>query len=115
MEFLLGGGNNDTINSMMIELETIKNKIALNKEYLRKTYGVEEIGIFGSFARGDNNEKSDIDIAIELNQKIPVGLFEFARMKFYLEDILNKKVDLVIKSGIKALIKEKILSQLIIL
>lgn len=100
---------------MTKELETIKNKISANKEYLKNTYGVEEIGVFGSFARGDNNEKSDVDIAIELNQKIPVGLFEFARMKFYLEDLLKKKVDLVIKSGIKVLIKEKILSQLIIL
>ncbi len=99
---------------MSTDLETIKRKIAENKEYLLKTYGVEEIGMFGSFARGDNTEDSDIDIAIVLNRKVPVGLLEFARMQFYLEDVLGRKVDLVIKSGIKPLIKDKILSQLII-
>lgn len=99
---------------MSIEFETIKQKIALHKEYLQKTYGVEEIGVFGSFARGDNNENSDIDISIELNRKVAVGLFEFARMQFYLEDVLGRKVDLVIKSGIKPLIKDRILAQLII-
>lgn len=99
---------------MSTDLETIKRKIAQNKEYLRKTYGVEEIGVFGSFARGDNDANSDIDIAIELSRKVPVGLFEFARMQFYLEDVLGRKVDLVIKSGIKPLIKDKILSQLIV-
>ena|SRR3989338_3182385 len=99
---------------MSTDLETIKRKIAQNKEYLLKTYGVEEIGVFGSFARGDQTADSDIDVAIELNRTVPVGLFEFARMQFYLEDVLGRKVDLVIKSGIKPLIKDRILSQLIV-
>lgn len=99
---------------MSTDLETIKRKIAENKAYLLKTYGVEEIGVFGSFARGDQNADSDIDISIVLNRSVPVGLFEFARMQFYLEDVLGRKVDLVIKSGIKPLIKDRILSQLVI-
>ena len=100
---------------MSTDLETIKRKIAENKEYLLKTYGVEEIGVFGSFARGDQNAESDIDISVELNHdKVPVGLFEFAGMQFYLEDLLGRKVDLVTKGGIKPLIKERILSQLVI-
>ena len=99
---------------MSTDLETIKRKIAENKEYLLKTYAVEEIDVFGSFARGDQNAGSDIDVAIELNRSVPVGLFEFARMQFYLEDVLERKVDLVIKSGIKSIIKDRILSQLII-
>lgn len=96
------------------DLKTIKQKIAARKKYLRETYGVEEIGVFGSFARGDNDERSDVDIAIELNHKVPVGLFGFARMQFYLEDLLERKVDLVIKSSIKPIIKDRILSQLIV-
>ena len=100
---------------MSKELDTIKEKIAQNKEYLRKTYGVEEIGVFGSYARGDNTINSDVDIPIELNhEKVPVGLFEFARMQFFLEDLLGRKVDLITKRGIKPLIRERILSQLII-
>ncbi|OHB19135.1 MAG: hypothetical protein A2666_05345 [Parcubacteria group bacterium RIFCSPHIGHO2_01_FULL_47_10b] len=100
---------------MSTDLETIKRKIAENKEYLLKTYGVEEIGVFGSFARGDQNAESDIDISVELNHdKVPVGLFEFAGMQFYLEDLLGRKVDLVTKTGIKPMIKDRILSQLVI-
>lgn len=100
---------------MLTEFEVIKQKIALHKDYLQKTYGVKEIGIFGSFARGDNDANSDIDISIELNRKVQVGFFGFARMKFYLENVLGKRVDLVIKSGIKPLIRDRILSQLIII
>ena len=71
--------------------------------------------MFGSFARGDQNADSDIDISVELNHdKVPVGLFEFAGMQFYLEDLLGRKVDLVTKGGIKPLIKDRILSQLVI-
>jgi len=100
---------------MSTDLETIKRKIAENKAYLRETYGVTEIGVFGSFARGDNDADSDIDISVEINhEKVPVGLFEFAGMQFYLEEILGQKVDLVTKTGIKPLIKDRILSQLII-
>ena len=100
---------------MSKELDTIKEKITQNKEYLRKTYGVEEIGIFGSYARGDNTLGSDVDIAVELNhEKVPVGFFEFARMQFFLEDLLGRKVDLITKRGIKPLIRDRILSQLIV-
>lgn len=100
--------NNKTLNE-------IKEKIAEKKNFLMKTYGVEEIGIFGSLARGDNDADSDVDISIELNHKVPVGLFGYSRMQRYLESILGRKVDLVIKSGIKPIIRDRILSQLIII
>ena len=99
---------------MSKDLEIIKEKIARKKDFLRETYGVEEIGIFGSVARGDSSANSDIDIAIELNHTVPVGLFEFAGIQFYLEDLLGKKVDLVIKTGIKPIIRNRILNQLIV-
>lgn len=103
-------------NPMSIEFETIKQKIAQNKEYLKKTYGVEEIGVFGSFARGDNDENSDIDIAIEINHnKAVVGFFEFARMERFLEELLGRKVDLVTKRSIKPYIKERVLAQIIMI
>jgi hypothetical protein len=101
---------------MSKEFEKIKHKIALNKEYLRKTYGVEEIGVFGSFARGDNDANSDVDIAIEINhEKATVGFFEFARMERFLEELLGRKVDLVTKRSIKPYIKERVLSQMIMI
>lgn len=100
---------------MNTDLSSIKQKIAAHKKYLHETYGVEEIGVFGSFARGDNDENSDIDISVQLNhEKVQVGLFAFSGMRFYLEDLLGRRVDLVTKDGIKPLIRDRILSQLII-
>jgi len=100
---------------MSKDLEIIKEKIAKKKDFLRETYGVEEIGVFGSFVQGNNNESSDIDIAVELNHKIPVGFFEFARMQRYLENLLGRNVDLVTKRSIKPFIKDRILAQMIII
>jgi len=100
---------------MSTDLEIIKHKIALNKEYLKKTYGVEEIGVFGSFARGDNDANSDVDIAIEINHdKAIVGFLAFGKMERFLEELLGRKVDLVTKRAIKPFIRDEILSELII-
>jgi len=101
---------------MSNELNTIKEKIIKNKAYLRETYGVEEIGVFGSYARGDQDDGSDIDIAIEINHdKVAVGFFEFSRMQRFLEELLGKKVDLVTKRAIKPYIKDRILAQMIMI
>ncbi len=93
---------------MSTDLETIKQKIAQNKAYLRETYGVTEIGIFGSFARGDNDEKSDIDVVVELQK--PLGL-QFFSLERHLENYLGKKVDLATKKAIKPYIRERILAE----
>ena len=101
---------------MSKELEIIKEKIENNKPYLLQTYGVEEIGVFGSFARGDNDENSDIDIAIEINHdKAVVGFFEFSRMQRFLEELLGRRVDLVTKRALKPYIRDIILDQMIII
>jgi predicted nucleotidyltransferase len=99
---------------MSIELETVKRKIAESKAYLKDTYGIEEIALFGSLTRDDFKPDSDIDIVIELNNNKNIGMLGFARIKFYLESILQKEVDLVIKNGLKPLIKDNILKQMII-
>lgn len=101
---------------MSKDLEKITQKITENKKYLKETYGVEEIGIFGSFVRGDNTEKSDVDIAITLNQeKVPIGLFEFCNLERFLENLLNKKVDLVTKRSIRPAFQKYILPTILYL
>ncbi len=68
--------------------------ITLRKElpYLRQKYGVEELAIFGSFAKGDATESSDVDVLVQLVK--PLGL-EFVNLAYYLEEVLGRKVDLV--------------------
>lgn len=82
----------------MISLDEIKSIIQKNKKRLQKKYGIKEIGIFGSYTRGDNYKDSDIDILVEFEN--PVGL-EFVDLSYELEELLNHKVDLVSKKAIK--------------
>jgi predicted nucleotidyltransferase len=75
---------------------------------LLKEYGVKKAALFGSYARGDYDEKSDVDILIEPPEEM--GL-EFVDLKLNLEDKLHKKVDLVSYNGISRYLKKYILSQ----
>jgi predicted nucleotidyltransferase len=74
-----------------------------------KKYGVKSIAIFGSVARNEATEGSDIDILVEFGQS--VGLFEFVRIKTRLEKILNRPVDLVTPEALKKQLKEQILKE----
>lgn len=64
-----------------------------------KAYEPLSIGIFGSYARGENRSDSDIDILIDL--KAAVGLLEFVKMSNELSDLLGIKVDLMTKNSLK--------------
>jgi len=59
--------------------------------YLKEKYGVEKMAIFGSFAKGSQTSKSDIDILIQLTKPLGLGFIELAD---YLEDALGRRVDL---------------------
>lgn len=72
-----------------------------------KPYNPKKIGIFGSFARGENTEKSDIDILYDYEGKIK--LFDHIRMINELQEYLNKKVDLVTPDALHPLLKDQIL------
>jgi len=69
-----------------------------------------QIGIFGSVARGENTESSDIDILYQL--KDSVGLFNLVRMKDSLEEKLNKKVDLISEKSIHPKLKPYVMNDL---
>ncbi len=69
------------------------------KDYLKERYPISELGIFGSYARGDFNEKSDIDILVDFNARIDG--FEYIRLAHELEATFNQKVDVVSRKGIK--------------
>lgn len=78
------------------------------KKVLKK-HNVKRGGLFGSFATGDFNAKSDVDVLVELADG--TGLFEFIQMKQELEDILHMHVDLVEYSAIKPVLQKDILEQ----
>ena len=75
-----------------------------------KSFGVREIGVFGSVAREEQTEKSDVDVLVELETKT---FDAYMGLLFFLEDLFERKVDLVMKGAIKPIIKDNILSETI--
>jgi predicted nucleotidyltransferase len=82
----------------MKTLSEIKEILRKHKKELKEKYKVKSIAIFGSYARGEQTEKSDIDIMVEFYE--PIGL-KIVDLKDYLESILNVKVDLITKNSIQ--------------
>ena len=86
-------------------------KLERQRRVLRDIYKVKEIGIFGSYVRGEQKRGSDLDILVDFNE-IP-GLLEFIALEEYLSKILKKKVDLVDKQGIRRQLREAILNEVV--
>jgi predicted nucleotidyltransferase/predicted RNase H-like HicB family nuclease len=82
-----------------------------HEEKIKKKFGVKKIGIFGSAAKEEAYEKSDIDILVEFRKS--VDFFEFLDLQYYLEELFNRKIDLVTPDALKPLIKDKILKEVI--
>jgi len=77
-----------------------------------KGYGIKRIGIFGSFARSSQNNKSDIDVLVEFYPE-EKSFDNYMELKFFLERLLRRKVDLVIKEAIKPRIRRYILDEVL--
>jgi predicted nucleotidyltransferase len=92
-----------------MDLEEIKRKIDEHESFLKGEFKVKSISVFGSYLRGEQTKKSDIDILVEFSDVI--DLFEFVRLENFLSDILEIKVDLVMKDTLKPLIRNKILKE----
>jgi predicted nucleotidyltransferase len=83
---------------MSSELYAVKNTLTKLKPELEKKYPIASLGLFGSIVRDDFTENSDIDIIVDFNGKIGI---EFITLADELEQVLNRKVDLVSRGGIK--------------
>ena len=90
--------------------EAIKEFMEKNKGLLRKKYGVKITGVFGSIVRGEEKKSSDIDILVEFEEGKET-FKNYMGLKFFLEDSLGRKVDLVIIETLKPMIKEDILRE----
>lgn len=90
---------------MKINVDQIKEKVVP----ILKEAGVTRSAIFGSYIRGEEKENSDIDMLVEVPEN--TGLFAFVHLKHNLENILNKKVDLVTYNSIHPRLREQILKE----
>jgi hypothetical protein len=72
-------------------------------------FGVAHAAVFGSVARGETRADSDIDILVDLDWQHPIGIFEYARLKIYINELLNGSGDVVNRRNLKPLLRDSIL------
>lgn len=90
--------------------EQILDFLKQHKQEMHDSFGVIRIGLFGSYARGEARDDSDIDIAIELVKNTADSYFGLLH---YLEDSFQKKIDLGIESNFKPIIKPYIVKEIL--
>jgi len=86
----------------------IEKILKSQKKFLKEKFSVKTIGVFGSFARGEQSDDSDVDILVEFYE--PIG-WDFFDLQEYLEQILQKEVDLVTEKALKPQIRTIILNE----
>ncbi len=77
---------------------SVLNRLRSKKKYFFEKYSIKELALFGSVARNENDEDSDIDLLVDFTQPIGIRFIDLANE---LESFFNSKVDLVSKGGIK--------------
>ena len=93
----------------MRKLNELKKILQDHKGTLKDKFGVIEIGLFGSYTRGNQKKDSDVDILVEFEKTI--DLFAYVHLKNHLSDLLGVNVDLVAKKALKPKLGELILSE----
>ena len=76
-----------------------------------KEFSITKASLFGSYARGEQNENSDVDLLIDTNGKL--NLFDILRLENKLKETISKKVDIVEYNAIKSSIREQVLKEAI--
>ena len=88
--------------------QDILNYLQSNQEYYYNQFGIQFIGLFGSFARNEANDNSDIDILYKIEKDKKLSIFKYLKLTKQLEDYFNKKIDLVRDETLKPQVKNYI-------
>lgn len=78
-------------------IDEILSRLRAEMPRLQEEYNVRSLSVFGSYVRGDQKKRSDVDVLVEY-EKTP-GLIEFVHLQYHLGDILGAKVDLSLRTG----------------
>ena len=95
----------------MKRIDEIVQELRRMTPTLRRRYPIREIGVFGSYARGEQTAESDLDVLVEFDDR--VTLIDFAGLQLDLSDALGMNVDLVMRSALKPRIGQRILAELV--
>jgi len=95
------------------DLATILAELRALQPELKKRYPIREMGIFGSYVRGEQREDSDLDVLVDLGDGMT--LIDLAGLQLELADALGLRVDLAMKDALKPRIEKRILAEAVML
>jgi predicted nucleotidyltransferase len=93
----------------MLDQTAILSTLARHREELR-ALGAQRLSLFGSYARNAATDASDVDVLVDLK---PKTLDSYMQLKFRLEELLGRPVDLVLRDGLKSGVADSVLSETI--
>jgi uncharacterized protein len=94
-----------------MDKEAVLTKLRELKPSITARYKVREIGLFGSFVRGEQGTSSDIDLLAEFEAN--ADLFDLIGLELYLEEIFQRPVDVVPKQALRVELRETVLDQVV--
>jgi predicted nucleotidyltransferase len=107
---------------MWSESQEVRTKASPGREEILKTlrenralldtFGVSRLSLFGSFARDEGREDSDVDLLVEFGR--PIGLFQFVRLQRELGERLGRPVELVTLAALKPQLRDRILGEAVV-
>ena len=97
----------------MMDKEMIVNVLRSEKQHLHDRFHVSELGLFGSYVRGEHGDASDVDVLVDFDGN--VDLFDLSDMEEYLASRLSQNVDVVVKRAMRPNIGEQILKEVVYL
>ena len=93
--------------------QDIERILAQEKSRLNDEFNVRGIGVFGSYARGEEQPGSDLDLLVEFDE--PIGLFRYIELEEHLSELLGVTVDLVTRNTLKPLMGKGILAEVVMI
>ena len=91
------------------DIDELRRILRQHLPLLRQRYGVESLGVFGSYLRGEAGPGSDLDLLVRFHQT--PGLIRFVELENYLSDLLGLRVDLVMAEALKPNIGQRVLAE----
>ncbi|MGC9969252.1 MAG: nucleotidyltransferase domain-containing protein [Bryobacteraceae bacterium] len=97
---------------MPATLSSVLRTLRDHEDDLRRR-GVRHASVFGSVARGEARDASDVDVLVDLDPDRPMGIFEYSRLKLYAGELLDGAGDVVNRKTLKPLLRDAILREAI--
>lgn len=101
-----------TLKRMAVKLQQVLDTLRAHEAELRRM-GVTRAAIFGSVARGEETNASDVDVLVDLSQDQSIGIFEYSRVRLYLNELLGGTADIANRHTLKPLLRANILREAI--